>query len=463
VTPLHASAPARSGLTPWERRGLVLLCAAVLLFGGVFEFRSAFLTRRMGDLNVFLRAAWAVRAGEDIYAVTDNHNHHYHYPPFLAILLVPLADPPPGRPMDGTLPYPVSVALWYAFSILCLALALHWLASALEQCLYGPDARPRPGSRRWWALRVLPTVGCLPALGGALMRGQVDMLLLVFLCGMAAAALRGRSLWAGLLLAGAISLKVFPAFLLLYPLWRRDGRWLAGSAVGLVLFLGVVPAAVFGPTQAVTYYKEWHEVLVRPALTDGGDQTRAAELTRVTATDSQSILAVVHNTRHLDRSTRPPAAEAGERVAHWAAGALLTLLTFAAAGRRSRQAGAPAVVLLGALAALMVLLSPVCHLHYFSLSVPLVMGLIAASWQARDGTPRADRLLGNGLRVLLAVNVVANALPRLPGLEVLRDLGLATYADLALWAVACVVLWRSARRPALPRPRELPEPPALAA
>ncbi len=455
MTQLPFRAPARSELTPWQRRGLVLLAVALVLFGGVFEFRSAFLRRRMGDLGVFLRAAWAVRAGEDIYAVTDDNRHHYHYPPVLAVLLVPLADPPSGRQAEGLIPYPVSVGLWYVLSVVWLALALHWLASALEQSLYGPDDRPRRGSPRWWGLRVLPLLGCLPAVGGALMRGQVDMLLMLLLCGMIAAALRGRSAVAGLLLAAAISLKVIPAFLLLYPLWRRDGRWLAACAVGLVFFLGVIPAAAFGPGRTLAYYREWNEVLVKPGLTSGGDQTRAEELTLTTATDSQSLVAVLHNLRHLDRVTRPAAAEPGERLAHWGAAALLTLLTLAA-GRRAGGNGPAAVVLLGALVILMAVVSPVCHLHYFSLSLPLVTGLMALAGRARP-------LLGKGLGLLLALNVVANALPRLPGLEVLRDAGLALYAALLLWAVGCVVLLRSARQPGLPRRRELPQQRGLAA
>jgi hypothetical protein len=453
VTPLHLGPPpadaARSPLTPWQRRGLVLLGMAVVLFGGLVEFRSAFLHQRMGDLGVFLRAGWAVRAGEDFYAVTDDNRHHYHYPPTLALLLVPLADPPADRPMTGTLPYAVSVGVWYAFSILCLALALHWLASALEQSLYAPDARPRPGSRAWWALRVLPLLGCLPALGGALMRGQVDMLLLVLFAAMAAAAVRGQSVRAGVLLAAAISIKVIPAFLLLYPLWRRDGRWLAGCAAGLVLFLGVLPAAALGPTRAVDSYREWYEVLVRPGLSEGGDQARAIELTQVTATDSQSVLAMLHNTRYLDRTTRPGSASPGERMAHWGAAALLTLLTLAAAGRRPTGQGLQEVAFVATLIVLMLLVSPVCHLHYFSLSAPLVMALTAAS---RRWT-RSLALWG-----LLIVNVVANALPRWPGLEVLRDVGLAGYAGLLLWALGCVVLWRSSRQPA-PAVEQLPARP----
>ena len=457
------SAPARTAaakLTPWQRRGLILLGVAVLLFGALFVFRSAFLHTRMGDLGVFLRAGWAVRSGEDIYTVTDDKGFHYHYPPFLAILLVPLADPPAGQTSGATLPYAVSVGLWYAFSIVCLAVAVHWLASALEQSLYAPDDRPRRGSRPWWALRVVPVIAGLPALGGSLMRGQVDMLLLVLLCGMAAATLRGRSGLAGLLLAGAISIKVIPAFLLLYPLWRRDVRWLTGCALGLALFLGVLPAAVFGPGQAAAYYREWYEVLVRPGLTDGGDQTRADELTQATTTDSQSILVVLHHTRHPDEWQHPAPVESGERLAHWALGGLLTLVTFAAAGRRPRSDGPATVVLLGALVILMVLLSPVCHLHYFSLSVPLLMGLVAASGTAQGRASRPARI---GLWALLAVNVVANILPRLPALWFLRPLGMAAYAALLLWAVGCFVVWRSSRGRAAAEVREPPRHASLAA
>jgi hypothetical protein len=432
-------------LTRGERWALVLCFVAVVLFGAVVEMRSAFLKHRMGDLSVFLRAAWAVRAGQDIYTVTDANSHHYHYPPLLAILLVPLADPPPEADRSGTLPYPVSVGLWYVISLGCLVLAVHTLATALEQTAFScPDAGHPYGRWQWWALRAGPVLSCLPALGASLVRGQLDPLLLVLLCGMIAAALRGRAAQAGFWLGGAISLKVFPAFLLVVPLWRRDGRWLVGCVAGLVLGLGIVPAAVFGPRQTLVYYREWQEVLLRPALTEGGDQTRARELTQITATDSQSLMATLHNTRYLDRATRPPVASAGERLAHWAAGGLLTLITLLAAGRRTGRDGPAEVIFFGALILVMLLISPVCHLHYFCLSLPILMGLVAASWRSDWAAEKGPRL-GTGLLCLLGINLVANALPRFPGLEVLRDVGLAMYAGLLLWLTGCIVLWTGNR------------------
>jgi hypothetical protein len=412
----------------------------VIPFGVLVEFRTAFLSRHMGDLGCYLKAAWAVRTGHDPYAVTDN-GWHYNYPPLLAILMTPLAEPPEGEDASGMVPFAVSAAVWYVFSVLCLLLAVLWLAGALERASADPAVRGQPrGCWRWWALRIMPVVICLPPIAHTLMRGQSNLLLLALLCGMAAATLRGRRWLSGLCLAGAICLKVYPAFLLLYPAWRRDTRCLAGCAVGLLAGLVVIPAAVFGPDRAVTYYREWAEVLVGPALGVGEDQSRAKELIEVTATDSQSLLATLHNTLHLDRATRPGQASAAVRLASLLAGGLLTLAPLLVARRRRGEGGAGAVIFLGALVLNMLLLCPVCHLHYFCLALPLVMGMLALSW---EGAPTPG--LGVGWVSLLAVNVVANALPLFPGLELLRDAGLAMYAALLLWT-AGLVLW--ARSPA---------------
>jgi hypothetical protein len=422
----------------------------VVLFGALVELRSAFLSRRMGDLGVFVRTAWAVRSGQDIYAITDDNRFHYHYPPLLAILLVPLADPPAGVEASWVVPYPVTVAVWYLLSLVCLALAVHGLASALERTSADPAVRSQPaGCRRWWALRALPILVCLPPIGHTLMRGQVNLLLLLLLCGTAAALVRGRRLQAGLWLAGAVCLKVIPGFLLLVPLVRRDGRCLAGCALGLVLGLAVVPAAVFGPARAGTYYQEWTEVLLWPALGAGSDQSRARELIEVTATDSQSFQAAFHNSRYPDPATRPRLPSAGVRRAHWLLGGAMTVLTLLAARRRWGD-GPAAVIAFGALVTLMLLLSPVCHLHYFCLLVPLVMGLLAAAWEGK-----ATLVLGPGTALVLAVTLVANTLPHFAVFQRLRDDGLAGYAALLLWLVGIVALWERGR-PRRERPLDRP-------
>ncbi len=60
-------------LLPWERAGLWLFLIAILVFGGIVEKRSVFLTRRMTDADDYFRAAWAVRTGQDMYSAVNAH------------------------------------------------------------------------------------------------------------------------------------------------------------------------------------------------------------------------------------------------------------------------------------------------------------------------------------------------------------------------------------------------------
>jgi hypothetical protein len=323
-------------------------------------------------------------------------------------------------------------------------LAVHLLARAVEETSPRAALRDQPrGNQRWWALRIWPLLACLPTITATLMRGQVNLLLLLLLCGMLAAHLRGRRAQAGLWLAGAICLKLIPAFLIVYPLWRRDVRCLAACAGGLVLGLGIIPAAVLGPQRTLACYEEWTNVLIRPGLGKGEDPARAKELLEATATDSQSFVILFHNFQNPDRDTRPlqPAPEL--RAAHWLLGGALTLVTLLASGwRHATRYGT--LLAGGALMLLMLLLSPVCHLHYFCLGLPLVMGLLVWRWERQPDNTMTPQL-GLGFAILLIVNGVANMVPHVPGLELTRDIGLAAGGTLLLWLTGVVVLWRIAR------------------
>jgi hypothetical protein len=439
---LFSAATARTRPSTGERTMLCLGLAGLLAFGVLVEIRSAFLVSHMGDLGCYLRGAWAVRTGANLYDIIDFHGWHYNYPPLLAILLAPLADPPPGADHAGMVPYAVSVAVWYVLSLIFLALAVHWLAGALEEKSTDPSTRSLPrGCRRWWALRVFPILICLVPMGHSLMRGQVNLVVLWLFCGMIATLIRGQRFRSGLCLAGTICIKLYPAFLLLYPLWRRDGRCLAGCALGLFVGLFLIPLAVFGPTATVELYQSYTEVLIRPALGMGTDMSRSKELTHVVATDSQSFQAALHNTLHPDRSTRPREPSGPVRAIHWFLGGLLTLTTLLAAGRCSRLGAQETTFALGTLTLIMLLISPVCHLHYFVFAIPLIMGFLARRFDQGLG-------VGLGLIVVFTVNMIAEALPNLPGMELWRDLGLAMYGAMLLWVVGIVQLWK--------RPETLP-------
>jgi hypothetical protein len=453
--------PTGPNLSRGERLTVVLLLAVLVGLGGLFVYRSAFADRRMGDLNIYLRAAWAVRTGAaDPYAVTDENGWHYAYPPLFAILLTPLADAPPGADRSGLLPYPLSVTIFYLLNVLLLAVSVHWLASALERgSAHEAVRRQRWGCRRWWLLRAGPIAACLPPLAMTLMRGQANLFVLLMLCGLAACLMRGRSVAAGLCAATAACLKVFPAYLVLVPLWRRDWRCLTGFAAGLFVGLVLLPVATMGLGRTLDAYRSLEAHVLAPGMGRGGDATMAHELTRITSTDSQSFLASIHNALYLDPATRPPEADPWVRRLHWLLAGLFTLLTLAATlGRRGRDASGTALFV-GALAAIMVLTSPLGHLHYFVLAIPLVMGLLARGWEREpDGAAPAGWFgLRRGPAALLGLFLVGQTLPQLaPAMQVPRDVGAAMYVTLALWLGGCLAL----RRPA---PTASPSAPAAPA
>lgn len=426
--------PQAQQLLGWERAGLWFLLLLVLVFGGIVEMRSAFMQSRKTDADCYFRAAWAVRTGQDIYSVVETNGWHYNYPPLLAILMVPLANPPPDVSNAGYLPYPVSVAVWYLFSVGCFVLAVHWLASAIGKKWRVPAAR---WSRQWWGLRSGTMIICLMALGRTLSRGQVNTLVLLCFAGMIALLLAERRFLAGLCLALPVCIKLFPAFLLIVPVIRRDWRCLAGAVCGLVMGLMVVPLAVLGPQRMAETYKRFNEVLIGPALGLKSDAMRDEELTGATATDSQSFAALLHNIPNPNPFTRPKTFAPWVRQTHWALGALFTLATLAAGFYARRRDAIGAVLFIGLLIVVMLPVSPVCHIHYFIFAMPLVMGLLAAAWE-RVPFPR----LPPGLNLLFATNIILNVLAALPGFERWKDFGVTLGATFLLWGAGIFELLR---------------------
>jgi alpha-1,2-mannosyltransferase len=433
----QACVPALAPLKRWERLGLLLLLAGCVAFGVLVEIRSVFLTRRMGDFGCYARGAWAVRTGADLYDVTCDNDWHYNYPPLLAILMVPLADPPRGEDTAGMTPYAVSVAVWYVFSLLCLMVAVHALARALEEKSADPELRHQPhGCRRWWALRCWPILICLAPIGCTLMRGQVNTLVLALLCGLLAGLIRGANFRAGLCLAGAACIKVYPIFLLVYPLWQRNGRCLGGCLAGLFIGLVAIPVAALGPERTLAVYDKYATVLLGPALGRGSDDTRVEELLGVNATWSQAFKVVAHKTIYPDFATRPLHIAPWLHIAHLAVGAALTLLVLLV-GRRAQSSATGIVFTVGSLFLLMILLCPICHLHYFTFAVPLIMALVVQRWENQTII-----FPGLALTSLFSVFFIANALPQFDEFPELRDFGLAMYAGLLLMGAA---LWQASR------------------
>lgn len=449
-------------LSRWEVALLALLALVIVAFGGLTLMRSAYMARRMTDAGVYFRAAWALRVGQDPYQVRDNNWWTYLYPPPLAVATMPLADPPDGASRHGFLSYPAGVVIWYVFGVACLIASVHWTASALEAS--SRDVRVRsltPRLRRWWVDRTLPMLVCLPAIGSTLSRGQVNLIMLAAI-GAMGASLVGARLWsrratrdgepgpsrpfaAGAWLAVAACVKMYPAYLGLYALAAMKSRVVVGAIIATVALMVALPAMVVGPQRMAEVNRSFvrsmllpHFGLAKPEGVDKVDELQHA-------TGNQSFMAVIHGTRNLAavlRDSKIPSTS-NEKLAHAVLAALITAITLIAivrALRRNRANGTHPtrddLLAIATLATAMLPISPVCHNHYFALHLPLVAALVA---RQMDRQSHVD--LNLRAWALIALYLLAAILPRLPGLEALRPLGVSMYAGLGLWTLGVRALW----------------------
>ena len=431
------SLPLAAPLVPRERRLLWLL--AVLFVGFfVYAFNGAVLLKaRHGDLDVFLRAAWAAREGKSLYQITDPHGWHYLYPPLLATLLIPLADPPEDAAPESkanTLPYWVSVIVWYWFGLACILASAHMVASALEDTGAARGAPPPPRySRGWWDLRAFPLVLTLCFAFDGLGRGQSTPILLLCLAGSGAAILRGRSMRAGLWLGAAAIIKLFPAYLLIYALWRRDRRFLAGAALAIVIGL-LLPVAIMGPSASFTAYREFAVDRMLGEAIGTGDPVVADEL-HGTNSRIQSFEYMIYDFTHPNRDERAPQPPTIYYLAHVA---LSVLLTAGALWAMRRRGDALAEFLFfAALVQLVVPILPVSRPHYYVFGILVLAGLFSAEWARRRG-------LWVGWPVAIA-SLAYLLTSILDGFDqpLALDYGLASLAALALGGLA---LWTARRR-----------------
>ncbi|HEX2695315.1 MAG TPA: hypothetical protein VHP61_06150, partial [Acidobacteriota bacterium] len=80
-----------------NRLPLALLIAAVALCAGLFLLRGR---RGMVDFEVNYEAGKRIRAGETLYRAEDGH-YQFKYPPFSALLYVPVSLLPPDAAKAG--------------------------------------------------------------------------------------------------------------------------------------------------------------------------------------------------------------------------------------------------------------------------------------------------------------------------------------------------------------------------
>jgi hypothetical protein len=183
-------------------------------------------------------------AGEDVYL-----HHAYPNPPIMGLILYPLTLLPPV----------IGALAWYYLKAGMALIALRWTFQLVEE-----QDRPFPLAAQW----VVVLLTLRPMLGD-LTHGNVNLFILFMVIGSLVLFQRRHDGYAGMVLGLAIACKVTPALFVPYFLWKRAWRMLAGCAMGLVLFFGVIPGSPLGWERNASLLGSWTTMLARPYVTAG--------------------------------------------------------------------------------------------------------------------------------------------------------------------------------------------------
>jgi hypothetical protein len=199
------------------------------------QSRSAFLRWRTMIRDVF--------TGTNIYI----GKNEYPNPPVMALILRPFAELPP---VAGAM-------AWFYAKVIMAGLAVLWTFRLVEPRGRVPDAA-----------RACAILLALPALLGDLTHNNVNIFILFLVAACLVLYRREQDVASGLVLGLAIACKVTPLLFLGFFVWRRAGRVVAATAIGLVLWLVVVPGAVFGWERNAELLTDWYRLMVERPVRD---------------------------------------------------------------------------------------------------------------------------------------------------------------------------------------------------
>lgn len=399
-------------ITPARRFVWALIFAfTVLLFGqffvqsitrtgidGLCDFYQEWSSARnvFTDLPVYAPVDVSLREYLDLDVEPENWNRNVH-PPTSVLLAIPFQ----------FLDYDRAFTAWSLFSLVCLSLSLWLIARSLEFQLNSAD--------------LLPTVSLLllaEPFRQQMIQGQLNLVLLLLVTGIWVADRSKQPVAAGLLIALATAIKIFPGFFFVYLALKKDGKAIVAGTIGF-LAITAVTAIVVG----VEAYRDYITEVMPDAVRWKGAYTNA------------SIVGLW--TKLFD-----PTGFQGPQVALYGSPLLSNALTLLSAAivlgllahavHCCRRVGNydPAFALS---ATAMLIISPVTWEHYFLLTVPA----LAIFWTAATDRPLR--------RLCIAGCVVVFSLPTLWitnrfAKEMMVDSNIAPLVTLTLLSLPCYAL-----------------------
>lgn len=327
------------------------LAVAVAAFLSVAAIRHGFF-----DLRVYHGAVnfWVHDGGEIYDYLKLDSKYGYTYPPFAALLMLPMA----------YLSWPASIVVSIAAATVATAALLWWLVD--------PIAR-REGWSRWFALAVaLCLAAAFEPMRETVNFGQVNVLLVAVVAGDLLFGVRPGRRWGGVGIGLATAVKLTPGIFVLYLM--VTGRWRAAlTAIAAGAGVTVLAGAV-APNASREFWTQamWN--------TD-----RVGSLSFVS---NQSLRGVVARLNPDDPATLLWLVLVGGALAVWAVRCRRAVL---GTGPDDLRAEATGLALTGVVACLV---SPVTWVHHLVWLIPALVLLLDHGLAAPPGSRRRRGLLG---------------------------------------------------------------------
>lgn len=369
-------------LPPRRTRTQVLLVAVLALLVAAFLSVAA-VGHNFFDLRVYHGAInYWVRDGGEIYDwLKPNSRYGFTYPPFAALLMLPLA----------YLPWLVAVVLSVAASAVVTALVLWWLVDPLAR---------REGWPRWFTLAV---AFCLAAAFEPTREtvdfGQVNMLLLGLVAADLLRLVARGSRWGGVGIGLATAIKLTPGIFIVYLL--VTGRWRAALVASGTAAAATVLAGAVAPDASREFWTEalWNTDRVG-ALSFISNQSWQGAVARLNPAEPSTLawLALVVVTLviwaiRVRRATAPGPGAGGSGSARPGSGSG----SGSGTGSGTRPAAGEEATGLALTGVVGSLVSPVTWVHHLVWLLPALILLVDHAYQAPAGSPRRRRLLGFAL------------------------------------------------------------------
>lgn len=220
-----------------------LIIGALLLLLTVYMV-GKYLHHDLKDTSVWYDVGRRVLTGQTLVNLP-----HYRYPPTFAVIIAPLC---------------IFGQAFFYFAWYALSLLFFYYATRLSAHLVWGDASVLSNRARW-----APLLLVAPYALDNLVLGQTNLLIMALALWAFVEDARGRQWLAGLPLGAAVAIKVFPAPLILYLLYRR--RWAAATSALLAsaFFLFLLPSPARGFQRNAIELSAWADRVALPFVSKG--------------------------------------------------------------------------------------------------------------------------------------------------------------------------------------------------